>query len=145
MNNLWVFLVLTYVRLNLFNHVLALFRAKFSCNLIIRYPVFRWELCKGTVWKNVKNTQMCALKKSLTTGSRDWRVTKGGTHVKHVGELKGHANYSTTRQNFQSGQVVSSRLVPVARLSSQNALFNWNLTFRISHIPYYKYPYTHEM
>ena len=29
------------VRLNLFNHVLALFRAKFTCNLAIRYPVFR--------------------------------------------------------------------------------------------------------
>ena len=37
------------VRLNLFNHVLALFRAKFACNLAIRYPVFRWELCKGRV------------------------------------------------------------------------------------------------
>ena len=29
------------VRLNLFNHVLALFHVKFSCNLAIRYPVFR--------------------------------------------------------------------------------------------------------
>ena len=29
------------VRLNLFNHVLALFRAKFACNLAIRYHVFR--------------------------------------------------------------------------------------------------------
>ena len=38
-----------HVRLNLFNHVLALFRAKFACNIEIRYPVFRWELCKGTV------------------------------------------------------------------------------------------------
>ena len=37
----------TIVRLNLFNHVLALFRIKFACNLVIRYPVFRWDLCKG--------------------------------------------------------------------------------------------------
>ena len=37
------------VRLNLFNHMLALFRAKFACNLAIRYPIFRWELCKGNV------------------------------------------------------------------------------------------------
>ena len=37
------------VRLNLFNHVLALFYAKFACNLAIRYLVFRWELCKGNV------------------------------------------------------------------------------------------------
>ena len=44
------------------------------------------------------------------TGFCDWRVTKGGTRVKHVGELKSHASWSTTGQNFQSGQVVSSRL-----------------------------------
>ena len=37
------------VRLNLFNHVLALFRAKFACNLTIRYHVFRWDLCKCSV------------------------------------------------------------------------------------------------
>ena len=37
------------VRLNLFNHVLALFCAKFACNLEIRYLVFRWDLCKGSV------------------------------------------------------------------------------------------------
>ena len=42
------------VRLNLFNHVLALFHAKFACNLAIRYLVFRWELCKGSVWESVK-------------------------------------------------------------------------------------------
>ena len=38
-----------FVKLNLFNHVLVLFRAKFACILAIRYPVFRWELCKGCV------------------------------------------------------------------------------------------------
>ena len=37
------------VMLNLFNHVLALFRAKFACILAFRYPVFMWELCKGCV------------------------------------------------------------------------------------------------
>ena len=34
------FLHIVSVRLNLFNHVLALFRAKFACNLTIRYPIF---------------------------------------------------------------------------------------------------------
>ena len=53
---------------------------------------------------------MCALKKSLATGSCDWRVAKDGTRVKHVGELKGHDNWSNIRKNFQSGQAVSSRL-----------------------------------
>ena len=37
------------VKLNLFNYVLALFYAKFACNLVIRYPIFRWELCKRSV------------------------------------------------------------------------------------------------
>ena len=45
------------VRLNLFNHMLSLFHAKFACNLAIRYPVFRWDLCKVCVRENVKKTQ----------------------------------------------------------------------------------------
>ena len=35
--------------------------------------------------------------------ARDWQVAKGGTRVKHAGELKSHANWSTTGQKFQSG------------------------------------------
>ena len=41
--------VIKFVRLNLFNHMLALFHAKFACNSVKRYPVFRWESCKGCV------------------------------------------------------------------------------------------------
>ena len=37
------------VRLNLINHVLALFRDKFACNIALRNPVFRWESCKDSV------------------------------------------------------------------------------------------------
>ena len=62
-NTLWMDLklaiqdsMLNLVRLNLFNHVLALFRAKFFCNLVIRYPIFRWELCKGCECESVKKT-----------------------------------------------------------------------------------------
>ena len=59
-----------HVRLNLFNHVLALFCAKFSCKLAIRYPIFRWELCRGSLWKSVKRTQdVCNSKES-----HDWLV-----------------------------------------------------------------------
>ena len=43
------FTEIVIVRLNLFNHVLALFHAKFACILAIRYPVFRRKLCKGSV------------------------------------------------------------------------------------------------
>ena len=31
------------VKLNLFNYVLVLFRAKFACNSAFRNSVFRWE------------------------------------------------------------------------------------------------------
>ena len=59
------------------------------------------------VWRKA---QEYAFKKSLATGSRDWRVAKGGTHVKHARELKGYASCSTTRQNFQFGQAVISQI-----------------------------------
>ena len=55
LNNIVV--IFNHVRLNLLNHVLALFRAKFACNLAIRYPVFKWEFCKDSVWESVKKTQ----------------------------------------------------------------------------------------
>ena len=38
-----------FVRLNLINHVLALFREIFACNTALKNPVFRWESCKGSV------------------------------------------------------------------------------------------------
>ena len=47
---LFLFLYLfQIVRLNLINHVLALFRDKFTCNTALRNPVFRCESCKGSV------------------------------------------------------------------------------------------------
>ena len=49
--------------------------------------------------------------------ARGWQVTKGGTCVKHAGELKSHASWSTTGQNFQFGQAVSSRLKLATRSS----------------------------
>ena len=58
-----------------------------------------------------------ALRLHLAIG-RDWRVTKGGTRVKHAWELKGHASCSTVRQNFQSGQAVSLQL----KLSTRSSL-----------------------
>ena len=56
------------------------------------------------------------LKSMHSAGPRDWisrlaygyQVAKGGTCVKHAGELKSHTSWSTTRQNFQFDQAVSS-------------------------------------
>ena len=59
-----------------------------------------WESCKGSVWESVKKSlEMCILQ-GLATKSYDWRVAKGVTRVKYAGKLKGHANCSTTGQNF---------------------------------------------
>ena len=101
------------VRLNLFNHVLALFCAKFVCNLAIRYPVFRWESCKGYVWESVKISNVCAFKSILATRTHEWLMTNDSPKC-HTCEtcriLKGPDSWSTTGQKGQSGQLVISRL-----------------------------------
>ena len=48
-------------------------------------------------------------------------------------------------KNWQFGLAVNSRLIPLTRLSLQNALFCIKMTFQIPHVHYYKYPYTHEI
>ena len=68
------------VRLNLFNHVLPLFRAKFACNTTIRYLVFRWELCKGCVWESVKKFKCVSIQEVshdwISRLTRDWQLAK---------------------------------------------------------------------
>ena len=101
------------VRLNLLNHVLSLFHAKFSCNSAIRYPVFRWESYKGCVWESVKNSSVCAFKSILVTGAREWLTTDDSPKC-HMCEacrkLKGHDSWSTAGQKGQSDQLVTSWL-----------------------------------
>ena len=142
----------TYVRLNLFNHVLALFSAKFTCISAIRYPVFMWELCKGCVWESVKNSSVCTFREVLVTGSRE-RLAIGNSPKCHMCEacqkLKGHDSWSTIGQKGQSGLAVISRLKLATHHSSdwvaRIPCFAKKMSFRIPHIPYYKYPYTHKM
>ena len=106
-------LLIMLVRLNLFSQVLALFRAKFACNLVIRYPVFRWDLCKGCVWESVKKTQDICNQRSLATRSRDWLIT-GKSPKWHMceacRELKGHDSWSTTRQNVPLKYMLMERV-----------------------------------
>ena len=94
--------------------MLALFRAKFACNSALRYPVFRWELYKGCVWKNVKKTQDVCIKRSLTTG----KLPKWHT-CEVCRKLKGHDSWSTTGQKVQSGLEINSRLKLVTRSSHE--------------------------
>ena len=73
--------------------------------------------------------------------TRDWQAAKVGTHVEHVGELKSHASYCTTGQNFQAGQAISSRLELTTQLSREVKSPDhpvWKkLTFHIRFSPYY--------
>ena len=73
--------------MNLFNHVLVLFCAKFVCILTFRYPIFRWELCKGCEWESVKKTQDVCIQRSLVTDSQ-LASHQSGTRVKHVGNWR---------------------------------------------------------
>ena len=92
------------------------------------------------------------LKNVHSAGPRDWisrlacgwQVAKASTRVKHVEKLKSQASWSTTGQNFQSGQAVSSRLrlatQPSRKVKSPDHSVWKKLTFHIPNTYQYKYP-----
>ena len=86
--NIYFSLYVNVVRLNLFNHVLALFCAKFACNSAIRSSAFRWELCKGCVWESMKNwSSMCIQEHSRDWNlqlTHEWWLTRSVTRVEHA-------------------------------------------------------------
>ena len=127
------------MRLNLINHVLALFHDKFACNTALRNPVFRWESCKGSVWESVKKcSRLCS-----EAGTRGWisrevrglQAAKSCTRAEHAGELNSQANWSTTgkksRLAIQLARGWNSQLSQVVRSSRQPTLFwkNWLFAF----------------
>ena len=121
---------------------------QFACNLALRNPVFRWESCNGSMWESVKkSSKVCNSTRPrnwISRLARCWQVAKVGTCVKHVEELKSHANCCITGQKSQVGQVVSTRL-ELATQSSHEAKspdhFVWEkLTFCIPYTHQYKYP-----
>ena len=128
--------------------LLALFRAKFACNLAISNPVFRWESCKDSVWKSVKKcSKLCS-----EAGTRSWispmarglQAARRCTRVKHAEKLNRHASCSTTGQKVQSGHSVSSRLGLATQSSREAKLPVHSVVEKLTlHIPFslqYKYP-----
>ena len=119
-----------------------------ACNLAISNHVFKWELCKGSVWESVKKcSRLCS-----EAGTRCWilRVAHGlqsarrCTRVKHVEKLNHYASCSITWQKVQTGHSVSSRL-GLATLSSCETKSPVHsvmekLTLRIPFLFQYKYP-----
>ena len=83
--------------MNLFNHVLALFCAKFVCNLEIRYPVLvgnyvrvvREEISRSVQFKGVSRLD-------LMTGSQ-LASRQNGTRVKHAGGAEGSRQLEHSR------------------------------------------------
>ena len=92
------------------------------------------------VWR--KRSRVCT-QQDLATRSRVWQVAKADTHVKYAEKLKSHASWSTTEQNFQSDQIVSSRLKLATQsnreIKSPNHSIWEKLTFRIPNTHQYKY------
>ena len=127
---------------------MALFCAKFACNLAISNLVYRWESCKGSVWESVKKcSRLCS-----EAGTRVWisqvacslQAARRCTQVKHAEKLNRHASCSTTGQNVQTSHSVSSRL-GLATQSSREAKspvhnIMEKLTLRIPFSLRYKYP-----
>ena len=135
--------------------MLALFRAKFACILAISNPVFKWESCKGSVWKSVKNcSRLCK-----EIGTRGWisrvacdcKPPKWCTRAKHARSWRVAPAIALQDKSPRLAKLfarsLNSRLNLVARSSHQNTLFgkNWLFTFLLTllYIYIYIYLYTH--
>ena len=127
---------------------MALFRAKFACNLAILNPVFKWESCKCSVWESVKKCS--SLWKVAGTHdwnsrlARGWQAARWCTRVKHAEKMNSHASWSTTRQKVHSGNSICSRLKLATQSSHEAKLpassILKSLTLRIPFSLQYKYP-----
>ena len=126
---------------------MALFLTKFACNLAISNFVFRWELCKGSVWESVKKcSRPCS-----EAETRSWilRVAHGlqaarrCTRVKHAEKLNHRVSCSTTGQKVQTGYLVSSRLGLATQSSREAKSLVHSIMKKLTlHIPFslqYKY------
>ena len=126
---------------------------KFACKLAISNPVFRWELCKGSVWKSMKKcSSLCK-----EVGTRGWisRVACSCKPVEWCTRAKHAKSWSVASvvalqdtsprlaRPFAHG--LNSRLNSVVRSSHQNTLFGkiWLFTFLLTLL--YIYSYTHDL
>ena len=133
-----------FVRLNLINYFVGFI----PCQFVIQHLETLYlggnyvrVVCKR-VWRKLKK---CALKKSLVISkSPEWHTyeaCRGSWRVTLAVALQDKTS-SLARQLARDSDLW---LIPIVRLNRQNTLFVRNLTFRIPHTPYYKYPYTHKM
>ena len=102
------------------------------------------------VFESVKNWSSVCIKRQLVIGSRDW-LTNGdlpecGTPVKHARSWRVRTTESLQDKKYCLAVLLfddwNSQLIPVA---SDSSCFTEKWLFKFLLIPYYKYPYTHEM
>ena len=133
-------IVIIYLRLNLINHFVGFIPCQFAYNSAFRNLVFRWESCKGSVWKSVKE---CKEKlKSVHSSRASWLDLTTGELPKeaYVWSMQGSWRVTpagalqdkTSRLARQLARDLNSWLVLVASSSSR-------LIVRIPYSPYYKY------
>ena len=77
------------VRLNLINHFVGFISCQFVCNLTFRNSVFRWELCKGSVWESMKKSSEVCILQGLVTRSRKWLAVGMSPKEAHVWSMYG--------------------------------------------------------
>ena len=128
-NVIWTFdqtLRVHTIRLNLINHFVGFIPCQFTCNSAFRYPVFRWESCKGSMWKSVKKSSRVCTQQGLVTGKspkkahawsmqRSWRVM-----------LARALQDKTSSLARQLARDLDLRLSQVKRSSRQSTLFRKN-------------------
>ena len=132
------------VRLNLINHLVALFRAKFASNLAISNLVFRWESYKGSVWESVKKcSTLCSevgTRGWIPENAHEWSMQRSWTVMPTVA-----LQDKKSRLAIQLARSLDSRLSQIARPSRQFTLLwkNWLFAF-LSHSSI-NTPYTHKI
>ena len=128
---------------------MALFRAKFACNLAISNPIFRWESYKGSVWKSVKKySKLCSETGThgwlaackLLEDAHEWSMQRSWTVMPAVALQDKKSSLA-----IQLARGLDSRLSQVARPSCQFTLLwkNWLFAF-LSHFNI-NTPYTHKI
>ena len=128
---------------------MALFRAKFACNLAISNPMFRWESCKGSVWESVKKcSRLCS-----EAGTREWLTACKSLEDAHEWSMQRSWTVmpaialqdKNSRLAIQLAHRLDSWLSQVARPSRKSTLLwkNWLFAF-LSHSSI-NTPYTHEI
>ena len=116
--------------------MLALFHAKFACNLAISNLVFRWESCKGSVWESVKKcSNLCKV-----AGTRNWNLRLASHQMMHTSEACRKDEQLCQLERYRTKSPIWQFFLLAAWTKSPASYVLKNLTLRIPFSLQYKYP-----